>query len=46
MSGCRTDLEPATPDLKINVSDALAALTGFAGFLYPFPITNPSPCGE
>ena len=45
VSGFRADLEPATPDLTINVSDALAALTGFAGFLYPFSVTNPSPCG-
>ncbi len=41
----RADLEPATLDLTINISDALDALTGFSGLLYLFPVTNPSPCG-
>ncbi len=43
----RTDIEPATPDQKINISDVTYALDGFRGRSYPpnsFPAPSPPPC--
>ena len=40
----RADLEPACLDLRINVSDVLASLAGFAGLSYPFTLTAADPC--
>ncbi len=31
----RTDLEPATPDRRINITDVLAVIGGFVGGSYP-----------
>jgi hypothetical protein len=39
----RTDLEPATPDQKINMSDATHCIDAFRGLAYPFP-PGPDPC--
>ncbi len=40
----RADLEPATPDQKINITEVTRALDAFAGMAYPFdPVTNPCP---
>ncbi|MFQ5494509.1 MAG: galactose oxidase-like domain-containing protein, partial [Phycisphaerae bacterium] len=39
----RTDLEPATPDRLINISDATVALDAFRGRPYPFA-PGPLPC--
>ena len=40
----RADLEPGCLDLKINVSDVLAALQGFTGVPYSFLPTAANPC--
>ena len=40
----RTDLEPATLDLLINISDALRALAAFAGLPYSFTPSTTAPC--
>ncbi|MCH7592741.1 MAG: hypothetical protein IH989_08185 [Planctomycetes bacterium] len=40
----RADLEPATLDLIINVSDALRALDAFAGLPYSFTPSTTVPC--
>ncbi len=40
----RADLEPACLDLKINVTDVLSSLAGFAGLSYPFTMTAADPC--
>ncbi len=40
----RCDLEPACPDLLINMSDVLFAVTGFQGIAYPFEPSAPDPC--
>ena len=49
LAKARADLEPACPDLRINIADAVFALTGFAGLSYRFEpgFVNPcdSPCG-
>ncbi len=45
ISKTRADMEPATLDHVINISDALFALGGFQGLEYPFT-TVPPPCGE
>ena len=41
----RADLEPATPDQLINITDVTKVLNAFRGFSYPFP-AGPAPCGE
>ena len=43
ISKARADLEPACLDLRINVSDALSSLAGFAGLGYPFAPTAADP---
>ena len=40
----RVDIEPATPDLVINITDVTVALDAFAGGTYPFSVSAP-PCG-
>ena len=40
----RADLEPATPDQKINMSDILRTIDAFRGL--PFPFVAAEPCGE
>lgn len=40
----RTDLEPSTPDRKINITDLVVALDAFSGQPYPFA-PGPAPCG-
>ena len=40
----RADLEPACVDFRINISDVLASLAGFAGVRYPFAPTAADPC--
>ena len=40
----RADLEPACPDLLINISDAMLAVTGFQGLPYPFSPNVTDPC--
>ena len=40
----RTDLEPRSIDWKINISDAIRALNGFAGFPYQFTPSVGDPC--
>ncbi|MCH7591961.1 MAG: hypothetical protein IH989_04155 [Planctomycetes bacterium] len=37
----RADLEPQTPDLVINISDAIHALRAFSGQAYPFTVGDP-----
>ncbi|MFQ5494517.1 MAG: hypothetical protein ACE5EX_03970, partial [Phycisphaerae bacterium] len=39
----RADIEPATPDQLINISDATRALDAFRGRSYPFD-PGPPPC--
>ncbi len=40
----RVDLEPGTPDQKINIGDAVRALDAFSGIAYPFvPTLQPCP---
>ncbi|UCC32087.1 MAG: EF-hand domain-containing protein, partial [Phycisphaerales bacterium] len=41
----RADLEPATPDLVINVADMTYCVDAFRGFEYPFG-PGPDPCGQ
>jgi hypothetical protein len=38
----RADIEPALPDLLVNVTDASRAVDAFRGFAYPFP--GPTDC--
>lgn len=38
-----TDVEPATPDQLINISDVTTAIDAFRGFSYPF-VPGPWPC--
>lgn len=38
----RADLEPALPDLIINITDVLRGLSAFTGLPYPF--AGPTPC--
>ena len=45
ISKTRADLEPATLDLTINISDALRALEAFSGLPYPFAPPDP-PCDK
>lgn len=45
ISKARADLEPATLDLRINITDALAALSAFSGLEYSFAPPEP-PCDE
>lgn len=40
----RADLEPVCLDLKINITDVLAAVAGFQGLSYPFEPTANDPC--
>ena len=40
----RADLEPACPDLVINISDVLFALSGFQGLSYSFEPSALDPC--
>lgn len=40
----RADLEPAIPDLKINIADVSHALDAFSGQSYPFSPSTSSPC--
>lgn len=40
----RCDLEPATPDLKINITDVISALDAFRGAKFPLAVV-PSSCG-
>ena len=43
-SKSRADLEPASLDLKINITDVLQSLGAFTGEGYPFtPDTDPCP---
>ncbi len=39
----RTDLEPAVPDQKINITDVVSALDAFSGQGYPF-VSPDTPC--
>ncbi len=39
MRKARADIEPATPDLKINITDVTAALDAFGGRAFPFTAT-------
>jgi hypothetical protein len=39
----RVDLEPATPDHLINISDAVQAINAFRGEPYPFPPSEECP---
>jgi len=41
----RCDVNPATPDLTIDITDATRVLDAFVGEPYPFP-PGPLPCGE
>ena len=41
----RADLEPATPDRVINITDVAFALDAFRGLGYPFE-PGPAPCGS
>lgn len=41
----RTDLEPSTPDRKINITDVVFALDAFSGRPYPFA-PGPAPCED
>ncbi len=40
----RAEMEPGCPDLVINISDAVLALTGFQGLSPPFAPTAAHPC--
>jgi hypothetical protein len=42
-SKARVDLEPATPDRMINITDVTQALGAFQGLDYPFS-PGPAPC--
>jgi hypothetical protein len=39
----RADIEPATPDLLINMTDVTWALEAFSGAVYPFSTADPCP---
>ena len=45
VSKVRADLEPASPDFIINITDALIAVGAFAGAPFPFPAPE-NPCGN
>ena len=44
LAKARADLEPACPDLLINIADAIFGLTGFAGLPYQFAPGFQDPC--
>ena len=44
MIKARADLEPACPDLVINITDALRCVEAFQGLPYPFAPTTEDPC--
>ena len=44
ISKARADLEPGCPDLVINITDVLSAVSGFQGLDYPFAPTALAPC--
>lgn len=44
LTKARADLEPARPDLLVNITDVTSALDAFRGFPYPFEPSGPPPC--
>ncbi len=40
----RVDLDPETPDFKINIIDIVHILDAFRGLPYPFVPVSPAPC--
>ena len=50
LSKVRVDVNPDTPDLKIDIVDVLRLVNAFVGLPFPFepgpdPITGGPPCG-